>query len=46
MMGDLWDGVIGLGGGWGRLEELVEMMRWKELGVYVNAIMMLNMKGF
>ena len=38
MMADLSDGVIALTGGCGTLEELLEILTWKQLGLYLNYI--------
>ena len=39
MMADLSDGVIALPGGCGTLEELLEIITWKQLGLYLNSIL-------
>ncbi len=46
MMADLSDAVIALPGGCGTLEELLEIITWKQLGLYLNPIIILNIKGF
>ena len=46
MMADLSDGVIALPGGCGTLEELLEIITWKQLGLYLNPIVILNTNGF
>lgn len=46
MMADLSDAVIALPGGCGTLEELLEIITWKQLGLYLNPIVILNTKGF
>ena len=46
MMADLSDGVIALPGGCGTLEELLEIIAWKQLGLYLNPIIILNINGF
>ena len=46
MMADLSDGVIALPGGCGTLEELLEIITWKQLGLYLNPIIILNINGF
>ena len=46
MMADLSDGVIALPGGCGTLEELLEIITWKQLGLYLNPIVILNINGF
>ena len=41
-MADLSDAVIALPGGFGTLEELLEIITWKQLGLYRNPIVILN----
>ena len=43
MMADLSDAVIALPGGCGTLEELLEIITWKQLGLY---LVILNVKGY
>ena len=38
--------VIALPGGFGTLEELLEIITWKQLGLYKGAILILNTNGF
>ena len=45
-MADLSDGIIALPGGCGTLEELLEIITWKQLGLYLNPIVILNINGF
>lgn len=45
-MARLSDGVIALPGGCGTLEELLEIITWKQLGLYLNPIVILNVDGF
>ena len=45
-MADLSDGIIALPGGCGTLEELLEIITWKQLGLYLNPIIILNANGF
>lgn len=45
-MAELSDGVIALPGGCGTLEELLEIITWKQLGLYANPIIILNVNGF
>lgn len=45
-MADLSDGVIALPGGCGTMEELLEIITWKQLGLYLNPIVILNIDGF
>ena len=46
MMADLRDAVIALPGGCGTLEELLEIITWKQLGLYLNPVVILNVKGY
>lgn len=45
-MADLSDAVIALPGGCGTLEELLEIITWKQLGLYLNPIVILNVQGY
>ena len=45
-MADFSDGIIALPGGCGTLEELLEIITWKQLGLYLNPIVILNINGF
>ena len=45
-MARLSDAVIALPGGCGTLEELLEIITWKQLGLYLNPIVLLNTKGY
>lgn len=46
LMADLSDGIIALPGGCGTMEELLEAITWKQLGLYLNPIVILNVNGF
>ena len=46
MMADLSDGIIALPGGCGTMEELLEIITWKQLGLYLKPIVILNTNGF
>ena len=46
LMTDLSDGVIALPGGCGTLEELLEIITWKQLGLYLKPIVILNIEGY
>ena len=46
MMADLSDAVIALPGGCGTLEEFLEFITWKQLGLYLNPVVILNVKGY
>lgn len=45
-MADLSDAVIALPGGCGTLEELLEIITWEQLGLYLNPIVILNTNHF
>lgn len=45
-MANLADAVIALPGGVGTLEELLEIITWKQLGLYTNPIVILNINSF
>ena len=45
-MARLSDAVIALPGGCGTLEELLEIITWKQLGLYLKPIIILNTKGY
>ncbi|MCD8318970.1 MAG: TIGR00730 family Rossman fold protein [Paraprevotella sp.] len=45
-MARLSDGVIALPGGCGTMEELLEIITWKQLGLYLNPIVVLNTDGY
>ena len=40
------DGCIALPGGCGTMEELLEVITWKQLGLYLNPIVILNTNGY
>lgn len=46
LMADLSDAAIALPGGCGTLEELLEVITWKQLGLYLNPIVLLNINGY
>lgn len=46
MMAELSDGIIALPGGCGTMEELLEIITWKQLGLYLKPIVILNTNGF
>ena len=46
MMADLSDGAIALPGGCGTFEELLEIITWKQLGLYLNPVIILNIDGY
>lgn len=45
-MAELSDAVIALPGGCGTMEELLEVITWKQLGLYTNPIVILNTNHF
>ena len=45
-MAALSDAVIALPGGVGTLEELLEIITWKQLGLYLNPVVILNINGY
>ena len=46
LMANLSDAIIALPGGCGTLEELLEVITWKQLGIYLKPSVILNIKGF
>lgn len=40
------DAIIALPGGSGTMEELLEAITWKRLGIYLNPIVLVNLAGF
>ena len=46
LMADMSDGVIALPGGCGTLEELLEIITWKQLGLYLKPIVVLIVEGY
>ena len=45
-MARMSDAVIALPGGCGTMEELLEIITWKQLGLYLHPIVILNVNGF
>lgn len=45
-MADLSDAFIALPGGWGTLDELAEILTWKQLGLIDQPVMLININGF
>ena len=45
-MADMSDACVALPGGVGTLEELLEVITWKQLGLYLNPIVILNTNGY
>ena len=45
-MAALSDAVIALPGGCGTMEELCEIITWKQLGLYLSPIVILNINGY
>lgn len=46
LMAEKSDGCIALPGGIGTMEELLEVITWKQLGLYTKPIIILNINGF
>jgi uncharacterized protein (TIGR00730 family) len=46
VMAEKSDAVIALPGGCGTLEELLEIITWKQLGLYLNPIVILNINAY
>ena len=46
LMAEMSDAVITLPGGCGTLEELLEIITWKQLGLYLKPIVILNVNGY
>lgn len=46
LMADMSDACIALPGGVGTLEELLEIITWKQLGLYLKPIVILNTNGY
>ncbi len=46
LMLELSDAVVALPGGCGTLEELMEAITWKRLGLYFGPVLLVNVKGF
>ena len=46
LMASCADACIALPGGVGTMEELLEIITWKQLGLYIKPIVLLNMGGF
>ncbi len=40
------DGCVALPGGCGTMEELLEIITWKQLGLYLNPVVILNVNGY
>lgn len=45
-MAHLSEGIVALPGGCGTLEELLEIITWKQLGLYTHPVVILNTNGF
>ncbi len=46
LMAQLADGFIGLPGGYGTMEEVMEVITWSQINVHAKPIGLLNVKGF
>lgn len=45
-MADLSDAFLAIPGGWGTLEEIAEILTWKQLGLITQPVGILNINGF
>lgn len=45
-MADLANAFIALPGGWGTLEEVAEILTWRQLGLITQPVILLNIHGF
>lgn len=45
-MADLSDAFVAIPGGWGTLEEIAEILTWKQLGLLTQPVAVLNTNGF
>ncbi|HEY0771560.1 MAG TPA: TIGR00730 family Rossman fold protein, partial [Sphingobacteriaceae bacterium] len=45
-MADLSNAFIALPGGWGTLEEVAEILTWRQLGLINQPVILLNIQGF
>lgn len=45
-MADLSDAFLAIPGGWGTLEEVAEILTWKQLGLITQPVGLLNINGF
>lgn len=43
---EMTDGCVALPGGCGTMEEILEIITWKQLGLYLNPVVILNIKGY
>src|SRR5207237_932249 len=46
LMADLSEAFVALPGGWGTLEELIETLTWKQLGLHQKPIGLVNANGY
>ena len=46
IMADMSDAAIALPGGYGTLEELLEIITWRQLGLYSNPVIILNTNNY
>ncbi len=45
-MADLSDAFVAMPGGWGTLEEVAEILTWRQLGLITNPVILLNVNNF
>ena len=46
LMAELADGFVALPGGWGTLEELIEVLTWAQLGLHAKPVGLLDVAGY
>jgi len=46
MLAQMADAVVALPGGCGTMEELMEIITWKKLGIFTKPIVILNIEGY
>ena len=46
LMARLGDATVAMPGGCGTLEELLEVITWKQLGLYLKPVVLLNTRGY
>src|SRR4030095_10475406 len=46
MLFDLADGFVAFPGGFGTMEEIIEMITWKQVGIHGKPIVIANIKGY
>jgi uncharacterized protein (TIGR00730 family) len=46
LMAQMSDAAVALPGGCGTLEELLEIITWKQLGIYIHPVVIVNINGY